>query len=642
MKTTRRNAGAGILAALLMMAGRGTMNAQANEPQTGFRIGLLGGLNHNYVEAPAQRFINYPDDPLFAEQDYSRMNGNTAFGGIIGEYVFTQSLGLQLRGTYDDRTVSKTANGRSFTPHLSYCDIELGFRANVDQYFHVMLGPSAHINVTKKFDYSPDGSENVAAASGMELQNVKGSAYGIWGGFAYDIPIANPNESPRWYLTPFVEGSYVIDQKGADVAQSDLNRKWSTLTARAGFRMELGFGGGAETAMQAPAPAVDFTVQPPVLGVARPAERVEHLPLRNYIFFTAGSTNIPARYLQLTPGEAETYNEHSLPESVGTGGAASTALADRQMQVYHNVLNVVGSRMAKNPSAHIVLTGSAPEQAVGLQMAQHVKTYLAETFGIAPERIETNWRTRPEHASGTALTAREDRALVAEENLRVEIRSDAQDLLAPVELHMPQAVPVSSDLWINIRGMASIERWSVLIEGNGYSRTYGPFTVQEKAFNANEILGRLAAGHYSATVTATARDGQLATSTHSFDLKRRNTEATTHGAQTILFEFDDSKTSRMYETFLRKEVAPQITTESVVYIQGYSDIIGSSRHNTVLSMQRADNTEQILKEETKKLGRDALFVSYGFGEDEMESPQENDTPEGRYYNRMVVIEIESK
>ncbi|HVZ41352.1 MAG TPA: hypothetical protein VHI13_18880 [Candidatus Kapabacteria bacterium] len=58
-------------------------------------------------------------------------------------------------------------------------------------------------------------------------------------------------------------------------------------------------------------------------------------------------------------------------------------------------------------------------------------------------------------------------------------------------------------------------------------------------------------------------------------------------------------------------------------------------------MQRADNTEQILQEETKKLGRNALFVSYGFGEDEMESPQENDTPEGRYYNRTVVIEIES-
>ncbi|HVZ41351.1 MAG TPA: hypothetical protein VHI13_18875 [Candidatus Kapabacteria bacterium] len=568
MSTTHRNTGAGIFAALLMIAGSGTMNAQAGKPQTGFRIGLLGGLNYNYVEAPAQRFINYPGDPLFAEQDYSRMNGNSLFGGIIGEYVFTQSLGLQLRGTYDDRTVSKTANGRTITPHLGYCDIELGFRANIDQYFHLMLGPSAHINITKTFDYSPEGIENVTAASGTELQNVRGTAYGIWGGFAYDIPISNPNESPRWYLTPFVEGSYVIDQKGADVAQSDLNRKWSTLTARAGFRMELGFGGGEEMAMQAPAPAVDFTVQPPVLGVARPAERIEQLPLRNYIFFTAGSASIPARYRQLTPAEAEAYNEHALPESIGTGGPASTALADRQMQVYHNVLNIVGSRMAKNPGAHIVLTGSAPEQAVGLQMAQNVKTYLTQTFGLAPGRIETAWRARPEHASGTSLTPREERALVAEENLRVEIQSDAQDLLAPVELRTPQAVPVSSDLWINVRGMASIVRWSVLIEGNGYSRTFGPFNVQEKAFNASEILGTLAAGHYSATVTATARDGQVASSTHSFDLKRRNTAATTHGAQTILFEFDDSKTPQMYETFLRKEVAPLITTRSVVYIQG--------------------------------------------------------------------------
>jgi hypothetical protein len=47
------------------------------------------------------------------------------------------------------------------------------------------------------------------------------------------------------------------------------------------------------------------------------------------------------------------------------------------MTVYYNVLNILGDRMQKNPSATITLVGSSNNgNSDGLTMAESVKTYL--------------------------------------------------------------------------------------------------------------------------------------------------------------------------------------------------------------------------------------------------------------------------
>jgi hypothetical protein len=67
----------------------------------------------------------------------------------------------------------------------------------------------------------------------------------------------------------------------------------------------------------------------------------------------------------------------------------------RQMTVY-NVLNILGDRMQKNPSATITLVGSSNNSnSDGLTMAESVKTYLVNTFAINASRITTKVKTNP-------------------------------------------------------------------------------------------------------------------------------------------------------------------------------------------------------------------------------------------------------
>jgi hypothetical protein len=66
------------------------------------------------------------------------------------------------------------------------------------------------------------------------------------------------------------------------------------------------------------------------------------------------------------------------------------------MTVYYNVLNILGDRMQKNPSATISLVGSSENgPADGLAMAESVKTYLVTVFAIDGSRIATKGQNKP-------------------------------------------------------------------------------------------------------------------------------------------------------------------------------------------------------------------------------------------------------
>jgi len=104
--------------------------------------------------------------------------------------------------------------------------------------------------------------------------------------------------------------------------------------------------------------------------------------------------------------------------------------------------------------------------------------------------------------------------------------------------------------------------------------------------------------------------------------------------------FDKSTTIASYDKFLRTIVSPLITDGATVNIHGHTDIIGGQEYNQKLSDKRAQQTHKILARAIANSGRDNVkFETVGFGEDPAHSPFENTSPEERFYNRTVIIDI---
>lgn len=642
-------------AALLTVGG--VMNAQAQQMYDGapWRFGAFGGMNFNMVGAGPQTLALIGNEQ-FAQQ---HVNGTTDiidgtglgfYFGLLSEYNPGTLFGGQLRVGYDDRIVmfndwdvANPTNNTRFTARMTYVSVEPMLRVNLgNPNFRLLAGPLLSFKVSTKYDYTPGRDEtNATAVVDQPIEGTNSFTYGVSGGLGYDILLNSKSaSSTKWYLTPFADVSYMMDQR-KNTRPTDRNDTWVTTSIRGGF--ELKFGSGP----MAPAPVVEVAADLPLIDLALRAPNaitdarslVEFFPLRNYIFFEQGSTSIPGKYVKLNTTQAQAFQEQSLMNDPGTGSGSAMDRSQRQMSVYYNALNVFGDRLRANPSARITLVGGAPSQADALAMANSVKDYLVNTFGIDAGRIATKGQIRTPNASGTRATPKEDLPLVAEENVRVEVLSEDPTLLRPVQIRTTQTAMLDNDLVVNVNSRGPIADYTVAITGNGYSQTYGPYSGTSQRIDARPILQGANSGDYTATVTARTADNRTVVRQQNFRLVRQTTPPTTGQRFSILFEYDESKTVQTYEQFLRSEVAPKIPNNSTIVIHGHTDRIGLEDYNLELSSRRAMETQNILQDELRKMGRTVTVDPYGFGEDESRAPFTNSSPEGRYYDRTVMIEV---
>ncbi len=388
----------------------------------------------------------------------------------------------------------------------------------------------------------------------------------------------------------------------------------------------------------------NFRVDAPLV-IAESRRVEETFPVRNYIYFEKGSTAIPSRYRALDRTTAEGFREEQLlnyraPES----GPKPTKRAHRQMEVYYNVLNVYGDRLRRNPAATVTLTGSANGDAtMGKEMAENVKNYLVQTYGIAPGRITAKGQAMPTHKTGSGGSMGDDKGMIDAENWRVEIETDPESILKPVDIVSLQEQPIGNDVIFRMNGDDRVESASVLVEERGgETRSFGPYSGrQDVRVDARELLGDRREARYSASTTYKLADGESYTSpTQEFRLVRADPDEEQSGLRySILFEFDRSATVQSYDSFLRQEVAPAVPNGATVIVHGHTDAIGKPEYNEELSDKRVEEARRILTDELTKLGRKVTFDSSGFGEDDVRSPFGNDLPERRAYNRTVIIEI---
>ncbi len=384
-----------------------------------------------------------------------------------------------------------------------------------------------------------------------------------------------------------------------------------------------------------------------------PIERTvrEIFPLRNYIFFDLGSTNIPDRYVLLSKAQVKDFKEEQVEMFVPKNLSGRSA---RQMIVYYNIINILGDRMVRNPSSTITLVGSSEKgQDDALAMAESVRQYLISIFMIDPARINTEGRNKPKLPSeqpgqigNAALYLQGDRRVSIESNapaLLMEFQSGPYAALKPVEVVTVQEAPVESYVSFSIdHGQNAINSWAIEIEDNqGNVQSYGPYTEDQVSIPGKSILGTHPEGDYKVTMIGRLENNQMIkkdTMVHMVLWSPPKNEEILRFS--IIYEFDESKAIMIYEKYLTDIVMPKIPKGAKVIIQGYTDITGDAEYNLNLSLARANDVKNTLAKALSNSGRtDVSFVVRGFGEDENVSLFENKLPEERFYNRTVLIDV---
>jgi outer membrane protein OmpA-like peptidoglycan-associated protein len=308
--------------------------------------------------------------------------------------------------------------------------------------------------------------------------------------------------------------------------------------------------------------------------------------------------------------------------------------------------------MKTNPGSAVSLSGSTGNGSEeGRALAETVKSYLVNVFGIDGARITTEGRENPripsEHPGGTR-----ELPLLRAEDRRVDIESRSPellmqvggppDMLRPVQIYAVQDNPMDGHVLFQVSGAREVlSSWSVeLTDEQGSVQRYGPFVRELESVPGRTILGNRAEGDFKAVMLGTTKSGSPVRRESSVCLVRRD-EAVPEGLRfSILFEFDKSKTIDTYKSFLTEMVAPLVPEGGHVIIHGHTDVIGEVDYNETLSDERAQGARGVINGAlSESVTRGVTFDTYGFGEDADLAPFDNNLPEERFYNRTVIIDF---
>ena len=617
-------------------------------------FGESGAANFNHYRGTTQKLNNSLTTPTA----FHKGEGVKPYASLLTEYRPGKVLGGMLNVAYDnrggkfDQVMAPCNCPANLSTNISYVTVEPSLRlAPFASAFYVFAGPTLSFNLNKTFTYTQEKQNDKRG----EWSGINKTILSAQAGAGIDIPISSRTSPTQMTVSPFV--SFLTDF-GHDPRSSG---SWSVYTVRAGIALKFGKAKNSttvkkETESVTTTPEiikekeVQFSVRAPkVVPLNRQVK--ETFPIRNSVFFNMGSTEIPNRYIQLNKMQALSFKEEQLQQSQPVN--LNNGRSARQLAVYHNILNIMGDRMRINPNSTITLSGASDKNPTeGKLIAENIKQYLVNIFGINASRIITEGRDKPLIPSEQPGATKE-LSLLREGDRRVDITSTSTALLMqvggkssaflkPVQITAMQQDPLDSHVIFNTDGANEIlKSWSVEVtDEQGKTQHYGPYTQDQASVSGKTILGNNTQGNYKILMVGETKRGAIVKKESSVSLMKMNDPKQEGLRYSILFDFDRSKTIDAYEKFLTDIVTPLIPENGTVIIHGHTDIIGEEIYNHNLSHDRATGAQQIIERALSSAGKKGVkFETYGFGEDTNMAPFENILPEERFYNRTVIIDI---
>ena len=618
-------------------------------------FGVAGGANFNFYEGSTYQLTSDFTPPAV----FHKGDGIGLFVAPLIEYYRSETRwGFMLQAGYDnrkatfDQVVTACDCPADLKTNISYITVEPSLRfAPFKSNFYLFGGPRLAFNMDKSFRYQL--GINPAFPNQAPTPEVKGdlsdmnkTIISMQVGLGLDIPLSSQTSKTQFVLSPFASFHPYFGQNPRSIETLNIT------TIRAGVALKFGQGRlvtlPEDKAVVVADPEVQFSVNAPANEPTKVRVR-EVFPLRNYVFFNVGSTEIPSRYKLLKIEEVKDFREDQLEMVTPIN---QSGRSERQMNVYYNVLNILGDRMIKNPSTTIMLVGSSEQGPKdGKAMAESVKFYLVNTFGIKGSRITTKGQSKPnipsEQPGGTL-----ELDLLREGDRRVSIESSSPVLLQEFQngsdaksvIAMPlQEAPIESYVVFDVKGAnEAFSAWSIqMADETGKVQNFGPYNQESVSLSSKAILGDKTQGDYKVTLTGQTKSGNVVTKETTSHIVLWEPAKIEEGTRySVIYEFNSSKAITIYEKYLTEVVAPQIPENAKVLIHGHTDIIGDEMHNLELSQARSNDVRTILESALSKSGRtDVKFETKGFGENLNQAPFNNKFPEERFYNRTVIIDI---
>ncbi|MBK6291609.1 MAG: OmpA family protein [Ignavibacteria bacterium] len=623
------------------------------------KIGLFGHAGYNFHSAT---FDALPTIPCCSPG----FDGGGGFGwdlGLMARVPFSSSWFGDVRLGYmtsdgtlttdEARTVNLNGEAvpgtirHTMDASLPSLRLDLLVGLNVSSRFKLMLGPTlAYMlrgEVTQKEElieptvgtFENGGRERLVATA--DIPELASLVPMITLGASFDIPL---DEKEQWTLSPEVLFSYGISDITSAVP-------WSVSPLRAGVTLLYAFvddsvGRGAAT--------VPGSIRASVNAVGLEADgrevpsvviRIEEFlgssckPLLPYVFFDAGSSEIPARYTQRIPATIGTFTENGLHQM-------------SMLDTYYQLLDILGSRMREYPQSTITLTGCISEDTneevdgpLAQDRATAVRNYLVNTWSIDASRIVLAKRGLPAVASNVRETDG------VEENRRVEIESSDPRILDPVwttdtvRTVTPPALRFQPTA-VAERGMAS---WTIMasqggkqikqLDGNGQPPSVVDWNLQDDQAHiprsGDVVVYRMVARDVEGT-NAQSDEKKIAVDQRTISKKRaeRIKDKEIDRYAIIGFDFSDDKVQGANARLIER-IRQKVTIASTINVVGSTDRMGDAQFNMDLSKRRATSVAKALN------SNNVNVTAIG----ETAPVHTNDLPEGRFYNRTVTLVVET-
>lgn len=394
-------------------------------------------------------------------------------------------------------------------------------------------------------------------------------------------------------------------------------------------------------------------------------------PLLSYIFFETADSTIPARYNAMNRNSTFDFDLRSMHKL-------------NAIEIYHDLLNIVGIRMRAIPDSKITLLGclsALPEEAgnfdLALARANQVKDYLVNTWDIDSSRIAVSYNPKnnglPLKASSPGYENHVEES--AQENQRVEILVSPQysELLEPVITTdtLNQVFPLQFVFLPKVKINDQKYKWQLNIAQNGkqFAKYDGENNIPD-AIELNlkdreaEMIDK--GGNLFFDFTVIDEYGQKCTKDGQIQVELLKLDSSFYKYSLILFEYESYKIESKNRQIIDL-VQKSLSDGANLNINGYSDKLGDSATNRVLSKNRALFTakkvledESILPDEDKpidlydnvyiiqnrpvegfKLEDREFNLKYSVSGNGEQEPllYDNSTPEGRFYSRTVTVSV---
>lgn len=370
-------------------------------------------------------------------------------------------------------------------------------------------------------------------------------------------------------------------------------------------------------------------------------------PLLNYVFFDDNSATIPERYRRMTDVATEGFR----PERF---------FGAETLDVYYDVLNVIGYRLRTIPDATLTIVGCnanvGPEKGnkdLSQRRADAVKEYLTTIWKIDAARLTTQARDLPEKPS----TSKESPLESDQENRRVELIG-SWDIIQPVMVSdtLREATPPIVRFYSKTYTEATPQQWSVNIKQRnkelkkisaaGKLRPVVDWKINKDKNQAPldtvPITYDLEIRHMGDTPNEKSKRMSMPVQMITVQKKRREriNDVEKDKYRLILFPFGSDKVEEgnaKIVDFIKKD--NRIKATSKVTVTGYTDIVGTADFNLKISERRAKSVAAAMGIDKPNVVKSTSVI--GRGKTIPLLYENNELPEARFYCRTVVIEVEN-